>query len=729
MNQTIQKPNDDTIDLKELFFSLIAQWKLIIICILLSLLCAFLYLKITPKIYSVDAMVQVEDKNGASSALLGKELSTMMTGAGLGSSGIGDSEVEILKSRLVLGTTIQQLNLDIAIQPEDNSIFKKIIDPVRFSTNYSTSSVNVTDENQEFEIKKFVVPQAYLDQKLLLTFNNNDYILTDSLKNSVVFKGKLNQPESNITHDGQWQLQINSQNTNLIRHYILTKNSIITATNNFLNNYSVQEKGKQTGVIGLNYQGADKALITKVLNTVLVNYKTQNIANSSAQKAQTLVFLNKQLPELKQDLDEAEKTFNHFRETNNTVDITQESQLYLKQSMDLETQKIMLQEKQAELSAKYTNEHPMLQEVNAQIKAIDQKIGELNSTLKRLPDTQRRYLQLYREVEVKNQLYTNLLNTYQTLNVAKAGEIGNVRIIDTAVEPITPIKPRNMIIWVLALLLGGFLGTILALGRNLFSSGIKDANEIENEFDLPVYATVPRSPKQQNKNLNKKKHIPILAIKANDDIAIESLRSLRTAIQFALAKDSNKVIMISGAAPIIGKSFICANLAVILAQNGSRTLLIDADMRRGYLHKYFNSENQNGLSEVLSNQNTISNVIQTTDIPNLSFLARGKNSNNPSELLNNGIFENMLNDLRQHYDHIIIDTPPVLAVADATIISQFSDVNLMVVRFAQTTKKEIELTINRFSNTGNNVNGVILNDIQRSHSYGYNYNYSYTTKK
>ena len=165
-------------------------------------------------------------------------------------------------------------------------------------------------------------------------------------------------------------------------------------------------------------------------------YSQQNIERRSAETAQTLKFLDEQLPELKQQLDIAEREFNKFRQQYNTVDVTKESELYLTQSITLETQKSQLEQQQAEMAAKYTNEHPVMQQMNAQLGAINKKIGELNETLKQLPDLQRRYLQLYREVEVKTQLYTALLNSYQQLRIAKAGEIGNVRVVDTAVEPL-----------------------------------------------------------------------------------------------------------------------------------------------------------------------------------------------------------------------------------------------------------------------------------------------------
>lgn len=720
-------PTEDTIDLKELFFSLIAQWKLIALCTILSLVCALLYLRTTPNIYQVDAMVQVEDKKGASAALLG-DLSQVID-----QKSPAQAEIEILKSRLILGSVIRSLHLDVRVASTEDSFIQRLLHKPEYRTEYSKQSVLFKDGNTSFDIRQFDIPADYLNKNLLIDFKEKQFTLTDATSDEIVFKGTLNQNNQLSSRSGTWKVAIFSKD-HFSQTYIIKKLSLPAAVNTISAPFSVAEKGKLTGILGLSYEGADKHYITQVLNSILAVYSQQNIERRTAETAQTLKFLDEQLPELKQQLDQSEREFNNFRERYNTVDVTKESELYLTQSITLETQKIQLEQKQAEMAAKYTAEHPMMREINAQLGAVSKKIAELNSTLKRLPDLQRRYLQLYREVQVNQQLYTALLNSYQQLRVVKAGEIGNVRIIDTAVEPLGPIRPKKLQILVLALFLGAFLGTLLALLRNMLRSGVKDSNQIENELDLPVYATVPRSPVQESriKLLKKKKHIPVLAIKNSDDIAIESLRSLRTAINFALANAKNNIIMIAGPAPEVGKSFISSNLAAIVAQSGKRVLLLDADMRRGYLHKYFNLNTQPGLSEYLHGQHNLTEVIHPTEVEHLHVMSRGKSPANPSELLSSTVFSDLLTQLSAQYDHVIIDTPPVLAVTDGIIISQYSGVNLIIARHAKTQMKELELTVNRFEQAGVKVNGFILNDIQRNaagYSYGYNYAYAYQAKK
>ncbi|MEI5701129.1 polysaccharide biosynthesis tyrosine autokinase [Acinetobacter baumannii] len=726
MNQN-SKTSEDSIDLKELFFSLIAQWKIIACCVVLSLICALLYLRITPDIYAVDAMVQVEDSKGAASAALLGDLSKVS--GGLTQKSPADPEIEILRSRMVLGQVIHNLNLDIKIKDNQSGLIDKLISQDKSKIEYRHESVVYNNLNASLIIQEFKVPEYYLDKPLKLEFKDvNQFTLT--YKDEVVFNGLLNKKNILNTDKGLWQVQLNTQGNLKDHSYTLTKLALPTAVNQFNTIYGVAEKGKMTGVIGLSYLGQDPEHITQVLNNVLNVYHEQNIERKSLESKQTLAFLEKQLPELRKQLEDSEIKFNQFREKYKTVDVNAESELLLKQNIDLEKLKIELQQKQAELSAKYTNDHPLILQIDAQITEINKKIADLNNRLTQLPETQRLYLQLYRDVKVNTELYTSLLNSYQQLKIANAGEIGNVRIIDTAVEPVKPIKPKKLIVLILSIFVGGFIGVLIALLRKMMRSGVNDSTQIENELDLPVYATVPRSPIQETRMsiLKKKKSIPILAVKSSDDIAIESLRSIRTAIHFALTSAKNNIIMIAGPSPEVGKSFISTNLATIFAQGNKRVLLIDADMRRGYMHKYFDVDVKPGLSELLSGQADLSQVLHKTQVTNLDVITRGKNPTNPSEMLSSTQFKDLLEKFQTQYDHIIIDTPPVLAVTDGIIISQYTGVNLIVARYAKSHMKELELTINRFEQAGVKVNGFILNDIQRSSGGGYGYNYAYAYK-
>lgn len=718
MNQV--NANQDTIDLKQLFFSIVEQWKLIVVCIVICLIFAIIYLKITPNQYSVDALVQVESKKGASAALLG-ELSNVVE-----QESPAQAEIEILRSRLVLGSVIEELALDLKLDALDSGLISKILDTDKPTFFVNANGIKVDFKDQSLVFKKFELPFSVKDQDLTINFNKNAYTIFDSSGNLLV-RGLINTELKTYNRYGKWHILITGSNS---KKLIFTANqmSLPEAIDNLKRNLTVAEVGKLTGIIRLTFQGTNKENIKVILNTILQKYSVQNIERSSAETAETLKFLNNQLPQLKNDLDKAEFAFNQFRKQFNTIDISKESNLYLDQVSLLQTQKIQLEQKRSELSAKYTSDHPVMKQIGAELNSLNQNISNLNATLKSLPDTQRKYVQLQRNVEVQTQLYNNLLNSFQQLRVAKAGEIGNVRIIDNAVLPKDPIKPLKFQVLALAIFMGFFLGTVIAFIRNILHTGVKDALLLEDQLQLPVYATIPRSQHQEHRawRIKKSRFLPILSYLYPDDPSVESLRNLRTALYFSLKNSSNNVILIAGPSPEIGKSFIAVNLATVLAQSGKKVLLVDADLRRGYLHKYFKVNNAKGISSLLTNSNLLESAIIKSEINGLEFLPRGPAPKAPSELLGSNEFKQFIQRLSANYDYVIIDSAPMLAVTDALVVAELAGTCLLVARHSMTSIKELELSLQRFNQSGIKVNGLILNDIERKVGYGYgNYGYGY----
>ena len=196
-----------------------------------------------------------------------------------------------------------------------------------------------------------------------------------------------------------------------------------------------------------------------------------------------------------------------------------------------------------------------------------------------------------------------------------------------------------------------------------------------------------------------------------------------------MMESSNNILMISGASPNAGKSFISSNLAAIIAQTGKRVLLIDADMRKGYIHRVFGRNNDDGLSDILSGRIDVDGAVKKSQIDNLDFICRGQVPPNPSELLMHPRFKGFLDKVSLNYDLVLIDTPPILAVTDAAIIGQYVGTALLVARFELNTAKEIEISKRRFEQSGVPVKGCILNGVIKKASsyYGYGYNhYGYT---
>ncbi|MCO8074274.1 polysaccharide biosynthesis tyrosine autokinase [Acinetobacter lwoffii] len=704
MNSNVQ---DDTIDLKELFFSLIAEWKIISLCVLLSLVSAFIYLRTTENVYQTDALAQIKSNTSSPLAGLSSDMAAMASLAGLG--GMGNSstqgEIELLKSRAILGQAIKDLNLDIQIQPKEN-FFQKIISDNNYIKTYTTQDILLKKEGQRLVIAQFQVPKFYENKALLLTLEDNKYTIHDYKTEQLLKEGELNR----VLRDGSWNISI-SGNLNSGQKFILQKNSLPIAMSNILKNFDAQEKGKGTGILELTYQGENPENIPNLLNTVLNIYKQQDISRSVTDKDQQVAFLEKQLPELKEDLNNSERQFNQFRQKYGTVDVKGESELYLKQGMELDIQKVQLQQKQAELGAQYTAEHPAMQAINAQLTTLNTKISEVNNKVKQLPEIQRLYLQYYRDVEIKNQLYTGLLTTYQSLNVAKAGELGKVSIVDYAVEPVNPIKPRKLIFLVFSILIGGFIGVLIALVRNFLHSGIRNIEPITTKHTLRNLGKV-----NQHNSLNRdsKQYAHPLAVLEPSALPIEQMRKIATSIQHSAQISGQPAVQMIGTTRNIGTSTLTANLAIILAQMNLKVVLIDSDLRKGQLKDYFNIETSVGLSDYLNGTAVLSSIITPTQQAKLDLIASGKGEINPVSLLSKPEMAILLDQLKNTYDFILVDGTPVLDVSDSQILANHINTNILVTRYNYTSEQEIEMALESFKNSGHSVHGIILNRVKNN---------------
>jgi tyrosine-protein kinase Etk/Wzc len=311
--------------------------------------------------------------------------------------------------------------------------------------------------------------------------------------------------------------------------------------------------------------------------------------------------------------------------------------------------------------------------------------------------------------------------------VIEAGQVGNVRVVDWAMHPDRPVKPKKLIVAGISLILGIVLGVAIPFIRRSLQVRIEHSEQIEQILGTPVFSIIPHSSRQGTieRQLRKgRTGTLLLAGTAQDDIAIEAIRSLQTALYFGAFDAVNNIILITGSRPGVGKSFLAANLAAVLAAGGKRILLIDADMRRGNTHTYFGIGVVPGLSESLSNGDYEA-LIHRDVLPGLDFLSRGSIMPNPAELLMNGRLKSLLDEFSPKYDAVIIDTPPVLAVTDAAVIARHAGTTLLAVRHGQQTSSEITETARRMRNADVLVRGVVLTDVPQSRlGYG-SYNAGY----
>ena len=504
---------------------------------------------------------------------------------------------------------------------------------------------------------------------------------------------------------------------------------------------SASEKGKDSGIITLAYEHKSSTHAAKVLDKVADIYVRRNVERNSAEAKKSLDFLEVQLPEVKKQLEGSEQRFNDYQKQRKSVNITLETQAVLEQIVELDTTLQELDLKRLELSRKFKREHPAYQGVIKQIESIETEKKLLTSKISNLPETQQELLRLTRDVEVGNEIYMLLLSKTQELDIVRAGTVGNVRVVDVAaVDTTEPVKPKKALIAIVATLLGGFLAVAIVLIQKAMHKGVEDPAEIE-ALGIPVYASVPHSDFQdklvgftvKTKKNKVGKPKSILALDNPADLAIEALRSLRTSLHFAMMESKNNIIAISGPSPGVGKSFISVNLAAVLAQSGKKVLIIDADMRKGYLQTQFGLKWDDGLSDYLSGRLNLEQVTKPTKVEGLSVITRGQIPPNPSELLMHSNFSKLVEEISASYDIVIIDTPPILAVTDPAIVSAHTGTTLLVARFGQNHLREIELTRNRFEQNGIDVKGLVFNGVVKkaSNAYGYYgyYNYEYKSDK
>ncbi|UQA52774.1 MULTISPECIES: polysaccharide biosynthesis tyrosine autokinase [Vibrio] len=712
-NQTISSsaPTDDEIDLGKLFGILIdAKWFIIGITLLFATLGIAVALLSTP-IYKADALIQIEQKSsGGISAMVGD------MGDLFAAESSATTEIEIIKSRMILGDTVDKFNLTTITTPNYLAFIGKGLARINGTQDYISVST--------FEIPRTA---RTLKHELLVTDAEKgtfDLMIEDQ----VVLSGIVGQTiEMNGYHIKVRELVAQNEDS-----FSISKISKLDAINRLASQLSISERGAKTGIVSLSIEGEYPERNQQILNDVVQNYFLQNVRRNSAEAEQSLNFLKDHLPEIKDKLNGSEDVLNRFRQENESIDLNLEAQSTLKVMVALEAQLNELTFKESEISQKFTQDHPAYKSLLDKRQTLLQEKARLNRQVQKLPKTQREVLRMTRDVEVNQQIYIQLLNKVQELNIIKAGTVGNVRIIDSAQSYAIPVKPKKPLIVVLATLLGGMVAVAFVLVRTAFHRGVTSPDEIE-QTGISVYASVPKSVQQlevANKLKRKgNKDLLLLAEENPADLSIEALRGLRTSLHFAMMEAKNNVLMISGPAPSIGKTFVSTNFAAVAAKTGQKVLLVDADMRKGYLQQCFGLTADNGLSDFLSGKIGQETVIKQTKVENLDVITRGQVPPNPSELLMHPRFVEFVEKASQEYDLVIIDTPPVLAVTDPSIVGAIAGTTLMVARFDQTTSKELEVARSRFEQSGVEVKGVILNAIEKkaASSYGYGY-YNYTYK-
>lgn len=732
-NKNTAQPTQE-IDLMALLGALLDRKYFIASITAIFMFIGVVYAVLSTPVYQATAMIQVED--GSASVPGFDDMAGMFE-----STSAAVTEIELLKSRSVIGEAVDSLKLDIIAEPKlfpfiGNRAYRKftpISDGDLAEPSFGASSYAWGGES--INIFRFDVPRNAINEEFVLVAQDGNRVALLNDDGDQILAGKVGEELTN----GKFNLTVRELNARSGTEFLIIRQDRLNTILDLQKEIGASEKGKDSGIINLSLQNTKPSYAEKVLDKVAAIYVRRNVERNSAEAQKSLEFLEVQLPEIKKQLEYAEQRFNDYQIKRQSINITLETQGVLEQVVKLETKLQELNLKRLDLGRKFKKDHPAYQGIIEQIQAVESQKNELIGEVGNLPETQQELLRLKRDVEVSNQIYTLLLSKTQELDIVRAGTVGNVRVIDYAeVNTSKPVKPKKALIVVFVTMLGGMLAVAIVLIQKTMHKGVEDPAEIEG-LGIPVYASVPHSDYQDKltgftgrKNKTGKAK-SLLALDNPADLSIEALRSLRTSLHFAMMEAKNNIIAISGPSPGVGKSFISVNLAAVLAQSGKKVLIIDADMRKGYLQTQFGLKWDDGLSDYLSGRLNLSQITKATKVEGLNVITRGQIPPNPSELLMHSNFSKLVAEVSNAYDIVIIDTPPILAVTDPAIVSAHTGTTLLVARFGQNHLREIDLTRNRFEQNGIDVKGLVFNGVVKkaSNAYGYYgyYNYEYKPGK
>jgi tyrosine-protein kinase Etk/Wzc len=724
--------------LRGLANTLMQHASLIVGTLLGVLALAILYLLLATPIYRADALLQVEERRTPTLVTPDRQNNAnaqQPTPPLLG-------EIEILRSRDLMLRAASAAGLDVTARVDNRLPIVGRLYSRWWEANYSGVAPaplglsRFAWGGERVQIARFDLPEAFMGREFILRSTDrrgDEWQLFDE-RDERVAEGNTGQP-SEFMLDGQRAVLHVTQLRGLPGvAFSLVRHSPAAVFEQLSQVVSVTEATRQSNVVRVSYEGSQRQQAQRLLDVLTTSYVTNTVTRRAAEAEQTLKFLEAELPELKRRLDQSEQALSTFRSRTNTLSVDAETQSNLLRSAQLERDRVDLRMKAQQLSQRYLPSHPELQSLSQQLRIVEGELGRINGQSSVLPANQRDYVRLQREVQTNAALYTALLTSAQEMQLARASMIPTARVVDPPSVSDKPVRPKPALVIGAATAIGLVLGLALAFLRRQMHPTVQDAEDIELSTGLLTLAHIPESATQRKlarwsvlatlKNSGKPQ---LLALHEPSEPAIESLRSFRSNLTLPSAREIEKTVLIAAATAGLGKTFIAANLAALLAATNKRVLLIDADLRRPRLHRYFRANAAPGLAEILSGEMEFRDVVRSEAMANLDLLLAGRARRNPGDLLLSPNLRTLLDTLEQRYDCVVIDSPPVLPVSDALAFAQFGLQTFLVARSEHSTVREVREAARRLDAVGGRVQGVLFNGVKRGRFAGIDYGYAYPT--
>lgn len=697
MAQNTQKNSaveqDDEIDLIAIAKIIWAKKWIVLAFTFVGLLVGFFLMRWMRDVYSSDALLQLDVSSSKTSAMVD-------IGSIFEQESPAEAEIRLIKSRHVLMEVVTKENL-----------------------NYSSSPIGfwnrLARKEGRMELSLFSVPDAVKQESyewIAETISPNEFRLYSPLGGTLV-EGSVGNTYRVPFAGDSLAICVSMMLAEPGQKFKLAELNVLEVAEGLKKSLNVAEDGKKTNILTLSLENRYSDKAASILNAVIETYVRQNVEMRSAEAEKTLEFLEEQLPSIKAKLDSAEGALTNYRHEVGTVDLTAEAKVTLDRQVHLKAQLLAVEQQIQENARLYTEDHPTMQAILQQQSRLKREIAKEEALVKDLPTTQQEVIKLQQEVKINNELYTSILNNIQQLRIVRAGEIGNVRIVDKACIRAKPIKPRRKII-----LLGGMLGGFLLgcglifLQRMMYGNGVTSASEIERETNVSVFSKIAKTRMENIPSYRER--LFCLAAVAPENLSVEQLRLLRSALEFSFLDAGNKVLLVSGISPGAGKSFVSMNLAYLFAMMGKKVLLVDADLRKSRLSE----KKAAGLSDVLCGKSNLEDVVEKVCDGAFEFLPIGKRNNNPNELLSSKNFEEFIKHSKESYDVVLVDTPPINLVADAQSIARYVDFALLVLRYRMDSMENIKEALAALDIAGVQKRAFVLNQCYNDgsfQSYGY----------
>jgi tyrosine-protein kinase Etk/Wzc len=687
----------------------------------LALAAGVVYLLVAPPIYKIDALLQAEQRSGSLAAAV-----PQIAGAIEAPSNTLQGEIEILRSRDLVFKAIETVKADFDIQVKNRFPVVGQAWARRHEKNAQGVAPALLGLNayawggEKLELEEFSIPSRELGTPFTLIANDRRWSLLDEFAQPVAqgAVGELVRFQLNGTPS---QILVKSMQAAPGTQFTVTRHAPLEVYEDLMRRLKITEVSKQSGVVRVSIEDTDKDGASRLVNEMIGSYLARTVEKRTIEADLSLKFLEEQMPRVKRNMETAEEALSKFRTASSTLNVEQETIAGFQRSLQLENNRLDLELKQRQLSQRFEPSHPELQAVQSQLSAVTREIARLNGSVNRLPANQRDLVRLQRDVDTNSALYTALLNKVQELKVARAGMTTSATVVDSAKSSTQPLSPRPAVVMSVSAGIGLVLSFLAAFIAALVRPTVRDVETLEQQTGLPTVVSIPQS-KRQNAVLARlgwlsgRRSEKPLSLRAPDEPAIESLRSFRTSLALAPSLPGgqrSKTVLITSPTSGAGKTFVSANISALLASVGKKVLLIEADMRRPSLHKYFGIRSSRGLADVLAQKATFDETVNYQVLPMLDILLPGRAQINPCDLLSSNAMPDLLAKVGRQYDFVIIDGTPILPVGDALAIMQTPVMTYLVTRSEHSTSREVQDAVRRIESVGGQVRALLFNGVKR----------------